>query len=95
MTENGLRAMNIARINPDSAKEEQTQRDIIKNLTRNRIHIESTQETHIRNGRDYLPDNYDPPQQPPPRSKEWNSTGRNSSRDTWGSGEIHYADYQA
>ena len=56
--ENGLRTMNIASLSPDSIKEELTQRDIIKDLTRNEIHIAGIQETHIIQGRDYLLDNY-------------------------------------
>ena len=55
---NGLRTMNIASLNPDSMKEEQMQRDIIKDLTRNKIHIAAIQETHIIQDRDYLLDNY-------------------------------------
>ena len=53
-----VRALNIASINPDSTKEEQTQRDIIKNLARHRIHIAAIQETHITQARDYLLYNY-------------------------------------
>ena len=55
---NGLRTMDIASLNPDSAKEEQTQRDIIKNLTRNKIHIAEIQEPHIIQERDYILYNY-------------------------------------
>ena len=54
----GLRTTNIASLNPDSTKEEQMQRDIIKDLTRNKIHIAAIQETHIDQDRDYLIDNY-------------------------------------
>ena len=56
--ENGLRAMNIASLNPDSTAEAQMQRDIIKDITRNKIHIAAIQETHITQDRDYLLDNY-------------------------------------
>ena len=56
--ENWLRAMNIAILNPDSLKEEQMQRDIIKDLTRNKIHIADIRETHIIQDSDYLLDNY-------------------------------------
>ena len=55
---NGLRTMNIASLNPDSKKEAQMRRDIIKNITRNKIHIAAIQETHITQDRDYLLDNY-------------------------------------
>ena len=54
---NGLRTMNIASLNPGSMKEEQMQREIIKNLMRNKIHIAAIQETHIAQDRDYLLDN--------------------------------------
>ena len=56
--ENGLRAMNIDSLNPESTQEEQMQRDIIKNLTRNKIHISSIQETRIVKDRDLLRGNY-------------------------------------
>ena len=55
---NGLRTMDIARLNPCSMKAEQMQRDIIKDLTRNKIHIAGIQETHITQDRDNLLDNY-------------------------------------
>ena len=55
---NGIRTMNMSSINPDSVKEEQTQRDIIKNLTRRKIHIAAIQETHIAHDRDYIMGNY-------------------------------------
>ena len=32
--ENGLRTINIASLNPDSMREKETQREIIKNLTK-------------------------------------------------------------
>ena len=55
---NGLRTMNIASLDPDSMEEEQTQRLIIQNLTRNLIHISAIQEKHITQDRDYIIDNY-------------------------------------
>ena len=55
---NGLRAMYIASLNPGSMKEEQTQRDIIKDITRSKIHIAAIRETNISQDRDYLLDNY-------------------------------------
>ena len=54
----GLRTMNIASLNPDSMKDEQVQRDIIKDPTRNKIHIAAAQATHITQDRDYILDNY-------------------------------------
>ena len=56
--EDGLRAMDISSLHPDSMKEEQSQRDIIKKLTRGNIHISAIQETHITQEMDYLLDNY-------------------------------------
>ena len=56
--ENGLRTMNISSLNPDWMKAEQMQRDITKDLTRDKIHIAEIQETHIIHDRDYLLDNY-------------------------------------
>ena len=56
--ENGLRTMNVASLNPDSMKEERMQRDIIKDLARNKIHIAEIQETHITQYSGYLLDNY-------------------------------------
>ena len=50
--------MNISSRNLDSAKEEDTQRDIINNMTRYRIHISTIQETHIIQESDYIRDNY-------------------------------------
>ena len=55
---NGIRTMNIASHNPDSTKEAPMQRDAIKNLTRNKIHLSVTPETHITQGRNRLLDNY-------------------------------------
>ena len=56
--ENGLRTMNISSLNPDWMKAEQMQRDITKDLTRDKIHIAEIQETHNTQERDYLVDNY-------------------------------------
>ena len=56
--ENGIRAMNIACLNPDSTKEEQMQMYIIKNLTRSKIHIAAIQETHITQDKDNILGNY-------------------------------------
>ena len=55
---NGLRTTNIASLNPDSMGEEQMQRDIAKDITRNQIHIAAIRETHIAHDRDYRLDNY-------------------------------------
>ena len=56
--ENGLSAMNVSGLNQDLAQDEQIQRDIIKNITRNKIHIAAIHETHIAQDRDYLMGNY-------------------------------------
>ena len=56
--ENGIRALNVARLNPGSVKAEQARRDIIKNLARNKIHIAAIQETRITKDRDYIMGNY-------------------------------------
>ena len=55
---NGLRAMNISSLSPESMEEEQLKRGIIKNMIRRKIHIASIQETHITKDRDYLMGNY-------------------------------------
>ena len=55
---NGLRTMNIVILDPDSTREEKMQRDIIKNLTRNKIHMASIQGKHIIQDRDYIVDKY-------------------------------------
>ena len=55
---NGLRALNIASLNPDSMKERETQHGIVKRLTRNRIHLAAIQETHITRDCSYMLDNY-------------------------------------
>ena len=52
--ENGIRAMNIDSLNPDSMQEERANRDITKDLNRNKIRISSIQETHIAQCRNYL-----------------------------------------
>ena len=56
--ENGIRKMDISSIIPGSMKEEQMQRDITKDITRNKIHTSAIQETHIIHDRGYLLDNY-------------------------------------
>ena len=56
--QNGIRAPNIAIMNPDSVEAVQTQRDIVKNLTRHKIHITHVQETHITQSKRYRPGNY-------------------------------------
>ena len=50
--------MNISILSPNSMKEEQMRRDIIKNLARNKIHIASIRETHIAQDGAYLLYNY-------------------------------------
>ena len=50
--ENGIRSMNNASLNPDSMGEEEMKRGIVKNLTRNKIHIAAIQETHIIQDKD-------------------------------------------
>ena len=54
----GIRTLNIASLNPDSAKEEQAHRDIVTNLIRNRIHIAGIRETHVKQDRFCLLGNY-------------------------------------
>ena len=56
--ENGIRPMNISSLNPDSMKEDQMQRGIIKDLTRIKIHIAAIRETHITQDRYYIMGNY-------------------------------------
>ena len=56
--EDRLRAINIASVNPDSTKVEQTQWGIITNLTRNITKIEAIQETHIAQGIKYTMEKY-------------------------------------
>ena len=56
--ENGLRTLNIASLNPDSMKEPTIQQEIIKELTKNRIHIAMVQETHIIKYLNYKMDRY-------------------------------------
>ena len=55
---NGLRAMNIAILNPDSTKEGEMVRDIANDLTRIPIRLAAIRETHITHGRHYIVDNY-------------------------------------
>ena len=88
--------MNIASLNPDSAKSEQMQRDIIKNLTRNKIHIASIQETHIIQDRDYLSDNYRIIASAATKKGGGNraSTRRKSINDKWKYAEIYNTEYQ-
>ena len=50
--------MNIPSLDPDSMKEEQTQRDIVKNPTRAMIHISDVREKHIIRARYYRVGNY-------------------------------------
>ena len=54
--ENGLRALKIASLNPDSMREATTQQEIVKGLAGNRIHIAEIQETHITQERSFLQD---------------------------------------
>ena len=56
--DDGLCAVNISSLNPDSMEEEQTRRDIIKILARSKVNIAAIQETHIIQDRDYLLGNY-------------------------------------
>ena len=55
---NGLRALDIASLNPDSVIEEQMQRGVIKYLNRSKIRVDAVQETHITHDRNYLLCNY-------------------------------------
>ena len=56
--EDGQRTLNIASLNPDSMKEEQTQREVINGLIRSAIRISEIHETHITQDRSYLLGNY-------------------------------------
>ena len=56
--ENGLRTLNIARLNPDSMRESTTQKEIVKGQIKNRIHIAAIQETHITQDRRYIMEKY-------------------------------------
>ena len=50
--EDGLRTINIASANPNSTKEEQAQREVPKNLTRRKTHIDAIQAKHITQDRE-------------------------------------------
>ena len=54
----GTRTLNIAGINPEAIKEAETHRDIIKNITKRKIHISAIQETHITLGKEYAMGGY-------------------------------------
>ena len=56
--ENGLRTPNVASLHPDPMKEKATQQEIIKGLTRNKIHLAAIQETHITKDLSYTLGNY-------------------------------------
>ena len=56
--ENGLRTQNIASLNPDPTEEPTTQQEIIKELAKNKIHIDMIQETRIVENMNYRMDNY-------------------------------------
>ena len=56
--ENGLRTLNIAGMNPDTMKGEETQQEIINNLARNRINIATIQETNITMDLSCMKDNH-------------------------------------
>ena len=76
--------MNIFSLNPDSVKEERTQRDTIKILTRNKIRIATNQERHIAKDRDYILDTYRIITSTAAKKKENRSTERrNANYDTW------------
>ena len=45
--ENGLRALNIASLNPDSMRGREMQQEIVKILTKNKIHLAAIQVKHI------------------------------------------------
>ena len=57
-TENGLIALNIASLTPGLMGESTMQKEIVKGLAENRIHIAAIQETHITQDRIYLLGNY-------------------------------------
>ena len=56
--ENGPRTLNIASLNPESMREPAIQQEIIKELTKNKIHIAMIQETNIVNDINYKMGNY-------------------------------------
>ena len=56
--EDGLRTLNIERLNPDSMKETTIRQEIINELTKNKIHIAMIQETHIKKDLNYAMGNY-------------------------------------
>ena len=56
--ENGLRTLNIARLNQDSMREMATQQEIVKGMCKNKIHIAEVKETHITQDKSYMMDNY-------------------------------------
>ena len=56
--ENGLMTLNIASLNPDSTRETPMQKEIVKGLDTNKIHIASIQETHITQDKSYVVENY-------------------------------------
>lgn len=56
--ENGLSALNIARLKPDSMKESESKQEIVNILTKNKIHLATAQETHITTYLSYVMGNY-------------------------------------
>ena len=56
--EKGLRTLNIAILNPDSMRGKEMQQEILKDLTKNKIHPAAIQETHITRDCNYMMGNY-------------------------------------
>ena len=76
--------MNIASLRPDSTTQEQTPRDIAMRLTRNKMHISFTQETHIVRDIDYLVGNYRSiTSSSAQREQTWGTARRIINYDTW------------
>ena len=53
-----MRTLNVESLRPDSTNEEKMQREIIKSLERNKIHISEIQGAHIAQDRISLLGNY-------------------------------------
>ena len=56
--QNGLRTLNFASSNPDSMRDKETQPEITKCLTGNKIRLSAIQETHIARDCNYMVGNY-------------------------------------
>ena len=91
--------MNNSFLNPYSTKEEQTQRDNIKNLTRRKIHLAEIQETNIAQDSGYILGNYRITTSSAAKEREGeredgSTSGEDINYDTWKRAEVHIAGRQ-